>query len=170
MGFELPRLVGGAGNALVQKQAVAEIMRMETVTARYGLALTEAQAAALVETRTLALCGAGRVEFGGGVVDKLILAFCDSPYLSMENYEETLHGLIEIFYSYKNQTLDLVSDSELIQFMKKAFDGVCQGSLELLDGRELNRFAENLRLGRAYSWEEDAEEADEDREDEDDVD
>lgn len=56
----------------------------------------------------------------------------------MYNYVETLHELIEIFYFYKNETLDLISDDELIKFMKNSFDGKCQGSLELLSGRERN--------------------------------
>ena len=37
-----------------------------------------------------------------GVIEKIILAFCDSPYISMHNYEETIHELLEIFYYYKN--------------------------------------------------------------------
>jgi hypothetical protein len=32
--------------------------------------------------------------------------------------------------------------------MKKSFDGVCQGSLELLSGRELDKFARSIRYGR----------------------
>ena len=43
--------------------------------------------------------------------------------------------------------VDLISDDDLIKFMKSSFDGVCQGSLELLSGRELYRLAENLRYG-----------------------
>ncbi|MPM95937.1 hypothetical protein SDC9_143093 [bioreactor metagenome] len=89
----------------------------------------------------------GRIEFGGGVIDKLIYEFCDSPFISSVNYEQTLHDLIDIFYYYKNETIDLISDDELIKYMKKAYDGVCQGSLELLSGRELNRLARNLRFG-----------------------
>jgi hypothetical protein len=89
----------------------------------------------------------GRVEFGGGIVDKVILMFCDSPYISMHNYEETLHELIEIFYYYKNEALDLIGDDELIKYMKTAFNGICQGSLDLLAGRELYNLARGLRFG-----------------------
>lgn len=135
------------GGALIEKQAVNEILKCNNMTAKFGLVLTEAQALALVETRSLALRENGRIEFGGGVIDKIISAFCSSPYLSMHNYEETLHELLEIFYYYKNETLDLVSDDDLIKYMKKAFDGSCYGSLELLAGRELYRFARRVRYG-----------------------
>lgn len=165
MGFELS-LFSGFSNALVQKQAVHEVMRYNNVTAEYGLALTEQQAVALVETRSIALGETGRIEFGGGIIDKIILEFCDSPYLSDHNYEETLHELIETFYYYKNETLDLVSDEQLIKYMKKSFDGICQGSLELLSGRELDRLAGNVRFGRAYDYSEDDPQPEQEDEDE----
>jgi len=52
--------------------------------------------------------------------------------------------------------MDLIGDDELIRFMKDSFDGVCNGSLELLAGKELYRMARNLRYGRdPYYSEED---------------
>ncbi len=124
------------------------------------------QALALVETRSHALKENGRIEFGGGVIDKIINEFCNSPYLSMHNYEETLHELLEIFYYYKNETLDLIGDEKLIRYMKNAFDGACQGSLELLSGRELYKLARNLRFGYAADYQENAMESGVDAEDE----
>lgn len=134
-------------SSLVQKQAVNEIIKCNEFSTNYGLSLTDAQAVQLVKTRTCALNANGRIEFGGGIINKIIKGFCDSPYISIYNYEQTLHELIEVFYYYKNETLDLVSDDDLIKYMKKAFDGVCQGSLELLSGDELDRFARNLHCG-----------------------
>jgi hypothetical protein len=75
----------------------------------------------------------------------------------MHNYAETIRELTEIFYSYKNETLDMISDNELIKFMRNSFDGVCQGSLELLSERELARMARNLRYGFAPDYSEDIE-------------
>ncbi len=153
---------GNLNNALVEKQAVREVMSLGKFTAKYGLALTEAQAMALVETRSTSLKATGRIEFGGGIVGKIILEFCDSPYLVMGNYEEVLHDLIAAFYYYKNETLDLMTDDELIKYMKKAFDGVCQGSVDLLIGRELDSLARNLRYGRTADFEEENLDEDED--------
>lgn len=161
MAFELSLL----SSALVEKQAVNEVMKCNDMTVKFGLILTEPQALALVETRSSALKETGRIEFGGGVIDKIINVFCDSPYLSIHNYEETLHELLEIFYYYKNETLDLVSDDDLIKYMKIAFNGICQGSLELLSGRELYEFARNVRYGYA-PYSDDAIESDGAEEDE----
>lgn len=148
-------------HSFIQKQAVGEILKCNDFTVDYGLVLTEKQAAELVETRALALKDTGRIEFGGGVIDKIIHAFCDSPYISTHNYEETLHELVELFYSYKNETLDLISDDDLIRYMKTAFDGRCGGSLELLSGRELYRLARNLRFGYPENYDDSSADAEE---------
>ena len=134
-------------SALIQKQAVAELEKCNDFTVQYGLTLTQSDAVELVATRTLALKNNGRVEFGGGVIEKIVREFCNSPYLSMHNYAESLHDLTDMFYYYKNETLDLISDDNLIKFMKNSFDGLCQGSLELLSGRELANMARNVRYG-----------------------
>ena len=150
-------------SSLMQKQAVQEIKKCNDFTAKFGLTLSHFDAVELVETRALALKSNGRIEFGGGAIDKIIKEFCNSPYISMHNYAETLHQLVEMFYFYKNETLDLVSDDDLIKFMKNSFDGKCQGSLELLAGRELNNMARNLRYGYAPGYSEGmADEEDED--------
>lgn len=151
---------------LIQKQAVNEVIRCNDFTEKFGLTLTHTQAADLVKTRSAALKDNGRIEFGGGVIDKIIRAFCDSPYLSTQNYSTTLHELIEIFYYYKNETMDLISDDDLIKFMKMSFDGVCQGSLDLLSGRELYSLAKNLRFGYHSGFSEDHDKENEEDDDE----
>ncbi len=143
MSFELIPFASG----MIQKQAVNEIIKCNDLSARFGLVLTHAQAMELTETRADSLRDNGRIEFGGGVVDKLIKEFCDSPFISVSNYAEILHELIRLFYYYKNEALDLITDDDLIKFMKTAFDGACQGSLDLLAHRELERMAKNLRFG-----------------------
>jgi len=156
--FEITSL----GSSLILKQAVAEIERCNDFTAQFRLTLSHHDAVELVETRALALKTNGRIEFGGGSINKIIKEFCDSPHISMYNYAETLHELTEIFYFYKNETLDLMNDDELIKFMKNSFDGKCQGSLELLSERELANMAHNLRYGYPPDYSEDLEEYEED--------
>ena len=162
----MPFEIMNMASSLIQKQAVEEVEKCNEFTSRFGVTLSRAQAVELVETRTLALKSNGRIEFGGGVLDKLIKEFCDSPYISMHNYAETLNELAEIFYYYKNESLDLISDDELIKFMKDRFDGICQGSLELLSGRELAVMARNLRYGYAPDYSEDELYEEEDEDDE----
>lgn len=151
MTFELMSL----STTLIHKQAVIEIEKCNEFTAQFGLILSHRDAVELVETHTLALKSNGRIEFGGGVIEKIIQQFYNSPYITTPNYAETLHDLTELFYYYKNETLDLMSDDDLIKFMKKSFDGRCGGSLELLSERELASMACNLRFGYAHEFLED---------------
>lgn len=141
MGFDLISLSSG----VMQKQAVRDILRCNERSEQYGLVLTPEQAKELAETRDTSLRENGRIEFGAGVVDKIINAFCDSPYLMKENYVETLHELVELFYYYKTEAEDRITDDDLIAFMKEAFNGECAGSLELLASRELFYLAQDLR-------------------------
>ena len=43
------------------------------------------------------------------------------------------------------ETMDALTDGELLQFMREAFDGACGGSTELLCGRELPCLARQIR-------------------------
>ena len=64
---------------------------------------------------------------------------------------DTLLRLQEIFYLYKNEMQDEISDEELLHFMKEQFEGVCFGDLGYLEGTCLQIFAEAVRAGyRGY--------------------
>ena len=53
--------------------------------------------------------------------------------------------------------MDLISDDELIGFMKKSFDGICQGDLEYLSGTVMYRMRENLLNGKPIDYIEEGE-------------
>ena len=110
------------------------------------IVLTGQQSLALRQTAAGALKQTGRVEFGPGAVDPIIEVFSDSPYITRENCEEIFSELITLFYTFKNETLDRIGDEALIRYMKKAFDGECCGSIELLESRALPALAKKVRL------------------------
>lgn len=149
---------------IIKKQAIAEIIKCNEYTSKYGLSLTSTQALELVNTRSEALSNNGRIEFGGGIIDKLIKVFCDSSFIWQDNYEETIHQLIDTFYYYKNESLDSLSDDDLILIMKKYFETSCYGSIQLLQNRELDKIAHDIRFGiqNDDSQEEDIDEEGED--------
>ena len=92
-----------------------------------------------------------RVEFGEGILDKLIFTFCDSQYINQENYREVMEELQDIFYSFKNEAMDLLTDDELLTFMKEQFEEICMGDTEYLESTCLPRFACAIRFGdRGY--------------------
>ena len=128
-----------------QKNQIQKVMQTNQYTERFGLVLSEEEANLLVQERSSSLRQEQRVEFGEGILPKLIFQFCDSPYLSQDNYVESIVRLQEIFYLYKNESLDDLSDDELLDYMKEKFDGVCQGDFEYLEGTVLEEFARNVR-------------------------
>ena len=136
---------------------IANIKKCNEYTNKYGLILSDNQISNLLEKRKETLKETGRIEFREGIIDKLIKEFCDSPYINQENYTETLYELIEMFYEYKNETKDLITDDELIEFMKKSFDGICQGDLEYLSGTVMYRMRENLLSGKPIDYIEEGE-------------
>ena len=130
---------------------MAKLMECNEYTKKFGLTLTKEDALVLSEDRKDSLVRQQRIEFGQGILQKLIFTFCDSPYIYQENYVDTIGRLQDIFYLYKNESLDEATDDELLEFMKKAFDGVCQGSAEYLEDTILDRFASSIRNG-SYDW------------------
>lgn len=123
------------------------LLDCNSTTAGYGLTLTAEDAELLLAARADSLQEQQRVEFSGGILPQLIQAFCDSVYIHQDTYVQTLSDLQELFYIYKNEALDLLTDEELLNFMREQFDGVCYGSLEYLSGTCLERFAYAIRAG-----------------------
>lgn len=137
---------------LLQKQnQLAKVMETNQLTARYGLVLSEQDAELLVEERSHVLREERRVEFGAGILPIIIEQFCDSDFIDQQNYVDTLIRLQEIFYLYKNEMQDEISDEELLHFMREQFEDVCFGDLGYLEGTCLRIFAEAIRAGyRGY--------------------
>ncbi len=130
----------------VQNQ-LQNVIKTNQYTERFGLTLTEEEAGLLLTDRLDSLKEQQRIEFGEGILPKLIFTFCDSPYIYQDNYVDTIGRLQEIFYLYKNESLDEVTDDELLEYMKEAFEGDCQGSLDYLEDTSLDYFARTIREG-----------------------
>lgn len=120
---------------LSQPQRQTDLAALERYNRRsgpYGLTLSEPALERLLRHRAETLKQTGRVELGGGVLEKLITAFCDSPYIVQSKYEEILLELQELFYYFKNECRDLVTDDELIDALRLIYNGVAHGSIEYL--------------------------------------
>lgn len=160
MEHSLTRLFSG----LARADELETLVECNALTARFGLTLTKEQLMRLLDARDLALQENGRVEFGQGVLKKLIEAFCDSPYLMQDNYAETLAELQEAFYYFKGEAMERLCDDELIEAMKTVFDGIAQGSVSYLTETSLELLCRAARTGGAMDlpqggpalWDEDA--------------
>ncbi len=132
-----------------------------------GAATTPEEVRALALRHQEVLRETGRVEFGEGVLPKLAFAFCDSPHIHPEEYAAALDSLMTCFYYFKGELREQMGDDALIDAMKRYFDGVCQGSVEYLQGTLLEALAE---AARKAEYEPDNAETDECDEDDEDID
>lgn len=126
---------------------ITQVLDTNQYTRRFGLTLTQEDARLLVQERTESLKTQQRIEFGEGILPKIIYAFCDSAYITQRNYRDTLIRLQDIFFLYKNEMLDEITDDELLEFMKEQFEGVCCGDPDYLEGTCLDLFAQAIRAG-----------------------
>lgn len=130
--------------------SVLQIVNINEKSIDYGLTLTSEDAKELICTRDEILRSYGRVEVGSGVLGKIIETFCDSRYILKDNYKDILSDLLDTFYYIKNESLDFISDDELIEIMKDLFENKCHGSIELLQSRDLEDVARYIRFGKDY--------------------
>ena len=130
-----------------KQREIVSLISCNDKTRQYGLSLSQEEATQLVVSRNDSLKKYQRVELGAGILDKLVYAFCDSQYIDQDNYLETLEQLQDIFYEFKNISLDKLTDDELLTFMREQFDEVCFGDLDYLEGTCLDRFGTAVRSG-----------------------
>lgn len=126
---------------------LAKVIETNQVTEKFGLVLSEEDAKLLVNEKSESLKEQKRIEYGESILPKIIYEFCDSDYISQRNYVETIGRLQDIFFLYKNEMMDEISDDELLHFMKEQFETVCYGDLEYLESTCLDVFAQTIRAG-----------------------
>lgn len=136
---------------LTKKKESEELRAMEVCNEKtyekFGLSLSQEQAKELIAGRNASLKKYQRVEFGKGILDKLMYVFCDSQYIDQGNYAQVLESLQDIFYRFKNEAMDRLTDDELLEFMREQYENVCFGDLDYLENTCLERFSRAIRAG-----------------------
>ena len=124
-----------------------QVRETNQYTEKYGLTRAPEDTEILLAEKKQILKKERRVEFGESLLPRIIYTFCDSSYISQDEYVDTLVRLQEIFYLYKNEMQDEITDEELLNFMKEQFETVCFGDLQYLEGTCLDLFAQAIRAG-----------------------
>lgn len=132
---------------LFQQNQLARVLESNNYTEKFGLVLNQQDAKLIMSERDTILKEQERIELGQPIISKIIYEFCDSSYIQQSEYVETLIKLQEIFYLYKNEMSDEITDDELLHFMKEQFESICYGDLEYLEGTVLNNFAQAVKAG-----------------------
>lgn len=132
---------------LQEQDQLSKVIKTNETTERFGLSLTEQDARAILEERKDLLVEQKRIEFGEGITTKIIYGFCDSDYIHQSDHVDTIIRLQEIFYLYKNEMQDEITDDELLHLMKEQFENLCFGDLDYLESTCLANFARAIRAG-----------------------
>ena len=134
--------------SLLQNQnQLSKVIETNQYTEQFGLTLSQQDAQLILDNRKDELKVQRRVEFGEGIAPKIIREFCDSDYIDQNNYVNTIIRLQEIFYLYKNEMNDEITDDELLHLMREQYDELCFGDLEYLETTCLANFAQAIRAG-----------------------
>ncbi len=114
------------------QKEISKIIECNEFLKKYGLKITAEDVKVIIEKRNEALKKSGRIETSNEIVSRLIKEFCDSSYISNENFLETINELIEAFYYYKTETKNKISDEELIRFMREHYEKTANGDISYL--------------------------------------
>lgn len=134
-------------DVLQSQNQLAKVIETNQYTERFGLTLSQQDAQLILDNRKTALREQNRVEFGEGIVPKIIFEFCDSDFIDQSNYVDTIIRLQEIFYLYKNEMNDEITDDELLHLMREQYETQCFGDLDYLEGTCLSDFTRIIRAG-----------------------
>ena len=129
------------------KNQIAEILDTNEFTTEFGLMLSKEDAQMIVSSRSTILMQQRRVELGGSVTEAIIKEFCDSQYIEQDDFADDIVRLQKIFFTFKNEMMDQISDDELLHFMREQFDEPCAGDLDYLEETVLPVFAQAVRGG-----------------------
>ena len=135
------------GQQLQIRIQMEHLIKVNEKTSQFGLCLTNVELVELMQSRFLVLRELERIEFGEGILPRLLFEFCDTAYITGDRYKETIETLQEIFYEFKNASEDKVTDDELLTFMREQFEGICYGDTGYLRTLCLERFGDLIKAG-----------------------
>ena len=99
-----------------------KLMRLNEESINYGLVLTEEDVQQITKNTKETLKKTGRIETSTDSLEKKISFLYSSPYTQKDDYVEVISDMEEIFYYFKNQVSDLLSDDEIIEILKKTYN------------------------------------------------
>lgn len=121
-----------------------EILELNEITKDKGLYLSEKDVEDLIVNKAIILKENGRVEVSGTTIKNIIELFYDSSFIDKDNYLESIEELTNIFYKYQQEFYGVLSDEEILIYLKEEFDNIVMGSFTLLESDSLEKLKENV--------------------------
>lgn len=121
-----------------------EILNLNNKSQGYGLVLSKEDVDEIINSRNDTLKYYGRIELDIDVTKKIIENLYTSQYTEKDDYVELINDMQEIFYYLKNETLDEISDIEIITILDKFYNGY-SGRIDNVQ-EEAERFAKEFKF------------------------
>ncbi len=142
------------GDLYIQ-QLTSEMMKTNDLSINYGLVLSENDVKMLIQCSIDSINDNDRIEFGESATLKIVDKFMKSTYISQSCYADTVASLIEIFYEVKEESLGVLTDSEVIDIMFDFFENESGGSIEVLQNRDMSYLCKKVRYAAQNITDED---------------
>ena len=130
---------------VIQEQ---ELLELNENSSAYGLTLNKEDIKEIINSRNNTLKSYGRIELDINVTKSIIENLYKSQYTDRDDYVELINDLQEVFYYLKNETLDQISDIEIIEIIDEIYNN-CSGRIDIVQ-EKCEEFAKSYkyRLGR----------------------
>lgn len=123
-----------------------ELLKINDESSAYGLILTPQDVEEIIKSRGYSLNNYGRIDLNMDVTKKLINKIYTSQYTDKDDYVEIINDLQDIFYYLKNETLDEISDNEIIDVIVEFYEKT-SGRIDNIQNLT-EKFALEYKLGR----------------------
>lgn len=123
-----------------------ELLKINDESSVYGLILTPQDVEEIIKSRGYSLKNYGRIDLNMDVTKKLINKIYTSQYTDKDDYVEIINDLQDIFYYLKNETLDEISDNEIIDIIVEFYEKT-SGRIDNIQNLT-EKFALEYKLGR----------------------
>ena len=123
-----------------------EILKINEESLTYGLILKPKNVEEIINSRAYSLKTYGRIDLNMDITKKLIKKIYKSQYTNKDDYVEIINDLQDIFYYLKNETLDKLSDNEIIDIISEFYEKT-SGQIDNIQSL-VEKFALDFRLGR----------------------
>ena len=130
-------------NSNLQITQENEILDLNEKSQIYGLTLNKEDVKEIINSRDNTLKNYGRIELDIGITKMIIENLYKSQYTDKDDYVYAINDLHEVFYYLKNETLDQISDIEIIYIIDEVYNN-CSGRIDIVQ-EKCEEFAKSYR-------------------------
>lgn len=123
-----------------------EILKINDESLAYGLILTPKDVDEIIKSRNHSLKTYGRIDLNLDITKEIINKLYTSQYTDKDDYVELINDLQDIFYFLKNETLDEISDYEIIDIISEFYEK-SSGRIDIIQNL-VEKFAMDYKCGR----------------------